>query len=416
VNVCKRCGKENQPHYRFCLTCGGELTREQVASRPTPSPFDPAAQAAMRQAPSAMPAPAPAPPPGPRTPTPAAGIPVAPLGAAAKSGATSSQQVVLGGPARPGAGPAPAPVVPMPSSAGADLEWAWDAARAASTEPEPQAAIAPPPAAPAPATSDAGAATPCPSCGTPVQAGFRFCGACGARTELPAAPAAGGGRTMFMGQPHAPIAPQPRGKLVLIRPDGTEGGTLPLAEGETLIGRGVGAMFDGDAYLSPRHAQFVLNAAGLVVRDLHSLNGVFTKLGEEEEVTSGTIFRIGQELLRFDAIQPPLPLEDGTEVMGSPNPGFWGRLVVIVGRDVDGSAFPLFGDAVVLGRERGDILFPEDGYVSGTHARISYRDGCVYLADLGSSNGTFLRALGERPVQSGAFLLMGQQLFKVTYT
>jgi hypothetical protein len=430
VNVCKRCGKENQPHYRFCLTCGGELTREQVVSRATPSPFDPAAQAAMRQAPSAMPAPAPAPPPGPRTPTPAAGVPVLPLGTP-KSG--SSQQVVLGGPARPATGP----VVPPPSPIGNELEWAWDAARPATTQmetqpaPAPPAPVAPAPVAPAPVapappapvvTADMAPVgsdpTPCPSCGHLVQAGFRFCGACGARIE-PGAPApapASGGRTMFMAQGHAPVAPQPRGKLVLIRPDGTEGGTLALNEGETLVGRGLGAMFDGDAYLSPRHAQFVLNAAGLVVRDLHSLNGVFLKLGDEEEVGSGTIFRIGQELLRFDSIQPPMPIEDGTEVMGSPNPGFWGRLVVIVGRDVDGSAFPLFGDAVVLGRERGDILFPEDGYVSGTHARLSFRDGRVYLADLGSSNGTFLRALGERPVPSGAFLLMGQQLFKVTYT
>jgi hypothetical protein len=412
VNVCKRCGKENQPHYRFCLTCGGELTREQVVSRPTPSPFDPAAQAALRQAPSAMPAPPPPPPSGPRTPTPAAGVPVAPLGSPGKSG-TAAQQVVLGGPARPAAAPEPAPVVPAPAPMGNELEWAWETARSAA-EPEPAAAPAPEPAM-APVEAAAGAeATPCPSCGHPVQAGFRFCGACGARME-PAAPAPSGGRTMFLGQREAPVAPLPRGKLVLIRPDGTEGGTLPLAEGETLVGRGLGAMFDGDAYLSPRHAQFVLNAAGLVVRDLHSLNGVFLKLGDEEEVGSGTIFRIGQELLRFDAIQPPSPLEDGTEVMGSPNPGFWGRLVVIVGRDVDGSAFPLFGDAVVLGRERGDILFPEDGYVSGTHARITFRDGRVYLADLGSSNGTFLRALGERPVPSGSFLLMGQQLFKVTY-
>jgi pSer/pThr/pTyr-binding forkhead associated (FHA) protein len=111
-----------------------------------------------------------------------------------------------------------------------------------------------------------------------------------------------------------------------------------------------------------------------------------------------------------------VPQEDGTEVMGSPNPGFWGRLVVIVGRDADGSAFPLFGDAVVLGRERGDILFPEDGYVSGTHARLAFRDGRFYLADLGSSNGTFVKVHGERSIPTGSFLLMGQQLFKVSFT
>jgi pSer/pThr/pTyr-binding forkhead associated (FHA) protein len=221
---------------------------------------------------------------------------------------------------------------------------------------------------------------------------------------------------MFGAVAVAPVpAPAPRGRLILIRPDGSEGGTHSLQDGENLMGRGQGSLFDADAYLSPRHAEFTIGGNGLVVRDLRSLNGVFLRIAGEEALESGDIFRIGQELLRFEIISPPQPLEDGTEVMGTPNPGFWGRLSVIVGRDVDGSAFPLFGEAIVLGRERGDILFPEDGYVSGTHARISLRDGQVFLADLGSSNGTFLRLRHERSVASGSFVLMGQQLFRLEY-
>jgi pSer/pThr/pTyr-binding forkhead associated (FHA) protein len=162
-----------------------------------------------------------------------------------------------------------------------------------------------------------------------------------------------------------------------------------LNDGENLIGRGTGPLFDADGYLSPRHAELVLNAAGLVVRDAGSLNGVFIKLAQEEQLRDGDIFRIGQELLRFDEIPAPAPLDDGTDLMGSPNPGYWGRLALVVGRNQDGSAFPLFGDAVLLGRERGDILFAEDGYVSGQHARVSQRDGQFWLADLGSSNGTW---------------------------
>jgi pSer/pThr/pTyr-binding forkhead associated (FHA) protein len=215
--------------------------------------------------------------------------------------------------------------------------------------------------------------------------------------------------------PAPTAATAPRGRLVLIRPDGTEGGTHPVHDGETLIGRGQGTLFEADAYLSPRHAEFTATANGLVVRDLRSLNGVFLKISGDEALESGDIFRLGQELLRFEVISPPQPLEDGTEIMGTPNPGFWGRLSVIVGRDVDGSAFPLFGDAIVLGRERGDILFPEDGYVSGAHARVELRDGRIYLADLNSSNGTFVRVRGERAVKPGAAILMGQQLFRISY-
>ena len=60
-----------------------------------------------------------------------------------------------------------------------------------------------------------------------------------------------------------------------------------------------------------------------------SLNGVFVKLHDEEELLDGDVFRIGQELLRYDEIPGPVPLDDGTDVMGSPNPGYWGRLALI---------------------------------------------------------------------------------------
>ncbi len=246
----------------------------------------------------------------------------------------------------------------------------------------------------------------CPSCGNVVPAEFAFCGNCGTRLDAskpnvaPRASASSGTAS---------------GRLILIRPDGTEGGVHPLHEGENVIGRGLGALFDADGYLSPRHAELVLNAAGVVVRDTGSLNGVYVKLTDEEQLVDGDVFRIGQELLRFDEIPPPVPLDDGTDIMGSPNPGYWGRLALIVGKDQDGSAFPLFGESVTLGRERGDILFPEDGYVSGQHARVSMRDGSFWLADLNSSNGTFMRVRGERAVKNGAAILMGQQLFRISY-
>ena len=255
------------------------------------------------------------------------------------------------------------------------------------------------------------AARMCPTCGHAVPTEFAFCGNCGSRVDgasgkLAAAPSPSTAASSS-GAAH--------GRLILIRPDGTEGGVHPLVDGENVIGRGLGSLFDADGYLSPRHAEIVLNAAGVVVRDTGSLNGVYVKLTDAEELVDGDIFRIGQELLRFDEIAPPVPLDDGTDVMGSPNPGYWGRLALIVGRDQDGSAFPLFGDAVTLGRERGDILFPEDGYVSGQHARVSLRDGRVYLEDLNSSNGTFVRVRGERAVGPGAAILMGQQLFRISY-
>ncbi len=434
--TCTRCGKENQDHYKFCLGCGNEIkSAPKVEPKPVPRdalpletartvlPPEPARSgySAMANTPPPTTSPGVAAKgrggipwndspkmPAARTPSPAA---------MALGGAPTPPPVAMAAPVR---------AAPETTATGAPLPL-WTQSRPAAgtaavhgqighvgSQSVGQAAGAGSAAAAVVPASAAGSA--CPNCGRAISPGFAFCGACGTRiTPAPgnSSPGPGAQRTMYMSAPVPAVVP--RGRILLIRPDGTEGGAHPLHDGENLIGRGQGSLFEGDLYLSPRHAEFVLGSEGLTVRDLGSLNGVFVKIEAEEMLESGDVMRVGQELLRFEIISPPAPLEDGTEVAGTPNPGFWGRLSVIVGRDVDGSAFPLFGDAIVMGRERGDILFPEDGYVSGTHARISLRDGRVYLVDVGSSNGTFLRVRGERKVAAGSFILMGQQLFRVEY-
>ena len=42
--------------------------------------------------------------------------------------------------------------------------------------------------------------------------------------------------------------------MTLIRPDGTEGGTHDLRQGENKLGRNFGPVFENDGYLSPIHA------------------------------------------------------------------------------------------------------------------------------------------------------------------
>jgi pSer/pThr/pTyr-binding forkhead associated (FHA) protein len=276
--------------------------------------------------------------------------------------------------------------------------------------------MGPPPGVPAPQfgapqSAPVAAAGPkrCPQCGTDVPPAFRFCGACGFRMDEVSSAAP-------MPQPPAPMPvapPQPRATLTLIRPDGSEGGVFELKQGNNTIGRTFAPIFENDGYLSPTHAEVTVGAASGLVKDLGSLNGVFVKMTEEEEIRPGQVFRIGQELLRFDLVTPPEPMPDGTEVMGSPNPGYWGKVTVIIGKDVDGSAYPLLGESVTIGRERGEINFPDDGYVSGLHAKVTTRDGRVYLQDLGSSNGTFYKIASERALRNESFVLLGQQLFRL---
>jgi pSer/pThr/pTyr-binding forkhead associated (FHA) protein len=406
VILCTKCGKENQDHYKFCLGCGSELVRAAAAAPR-------AAAGGAAPAPVAAPAPSAAPirsgpaPTGPMTAAQRGAPQAAAVAAAAAAPAPMAAPAPLAPPARVGtgalsagarSGPAPAPAPARARATGASAAAA------------PMAAPAPVAAAPRPA----GGATPCPNCGTMVPEGFIFCGACGTKI----AEAASVPRTMFMGG-SAAAAPEPAGRLIAINPDGSEGQAFPLGAGESNIGRDSGPAFQHDPFLSPLHAVFSLTARGLTVTDADSLNGVFLKITTETELKHDDLFRIGQELILFQVIADAAPLiaqaKDGTLVIGSPDPGYWGRIVLITGRERVGNAFPLSEDAVVLGRERADILFPEDGFVSGTHARLSTRDGRFYLTDLGSSNGTYIRILAPTPLRPDDHILMGQQLYRVDY-
>jgi pSer/pThr/pTyr-binding forkhead associated (FHA) protein len=207
--------------------------------------------------------------------------------------------------------------------------------------------------------------------------------------------------------------------LTALRADGSEAGSHRLPEGPQItVGRDTGSIFAGDSYLSPRHASFIRRGSQLLVKDEGSLNGIYVKLkpNEPQLLEFGDVFRIGQEIVRFEELKGPARSNDGVERFGSPARGYIGRLALVIGRDTTGNAFPIPERGVHCGRERGDILFSEDGYVSGLHCKVAKaQDGRVYLTDVGSSNGTFVRLRNERPLGPGDILLMGQQLFRVDY-
>ncbi len=361
--TCPKCSKDNQDHYKFCLGCGAELPRDAA-----PKPFSPRT-----------------PPHGVRTSQSAAHAATGLAGTVAVPTAPVASTVPVAPAAPPPRAAAPAPVAaaPMPAS--------------------PMAATA---AAPAPA----GAPVVCPQCSHVNTTSNLFCGSCGFRLGSSAPRAA---------PPAAAPAPDPGlGSITLtaLRADGSEAGTYRLAGGNGTVGRETGGIFAGDSYLSPRHATFRMASPGrALVRDESSLNGVYKKLGRDVpvELRPNEVFRIGQEIIKFEplVLQPPAP--DGVERLGAPSKGYVGRIALVIGRDETGNAFPIPEGGVHLGRERGDILFPEDGYVSGLHCRLTWDGQRLFLTDLGSSNGSFVRIAGESEIRSGDVLLMGQQLFRI---
>ena len=280
--------------------------------------------------------------------------------------------------------------------------------------------LAPPAVAVEPEPVPLPSGVPCPNCGADVPENFRFCHVCGHDLQSDGAPQSKPPQSNgapVVAPAAAPVAGATWARLILIRPDGSEGEAFQLGEGATLIGRSAGSVFANDAYLSPEHAEFRFEGEQLVVKDTESLNGVYIRIDPEVpiELFDGSVFRVGQEIVRYEAPTAPETAADGTQLMGSPHNGHLGRICLVTGRESSGNCFPIPPQGIHLGRERGDVVFPEDGYVSGLHCRVHAEMGHVFLTDVGSSNGTFVRVRGESFVPSGTFVLMGQQLFRAEY-
>ena len=215
-------------------------------------------------------------------------------------------------------------------------------------------------------------------------------------------------------------APASEPSLVFVQPNGQPGDSVPLRAGVNVLGRNQGIeAFDRDPYVAPEHLELHVDGATALVIDSGSPNGVFLRLTEPVRLQHGDELRVGKERLRYVALdeeEPRLRSPKGVHVLGSPRGSAWGRLLRITGAERIGEAYLLQQREHVLARERGDILFPYDHYVSGRHARIFREEGVTWFEDLNSSNGSFLRIRERAPLTHGSLLLIGAQPFRLQLT
>jgi pSer/pThr/pTyr-binding forkhead associated (FHA) protein len=88
------------------------------------------------------------------------------------------------------------------------------------------------------------------------------------------------------------------------------------------------------------------------------------------------------------------------------------KLILIRGEGVEGLSYQLNAEQHIVGRN-GQLVFPDDPYVSPRHANLFYRNGKLVVRDEGSLNGVFLRVRGTVDVSAGDFFLAGEQLFRI---
>lgn len=220
-------------------------------------------------------------------------------------------------------------------------------------------------------------------------------------------------------QPQAPARPVLR--LVLVGRDGQEGESFPVPTQGIEIGRTAGIAFPSDPFVSPQHARITPIEGGVHLADLGSRNGVYLRLSDPAAVYPGDFFLLGNQLLRLDRLEAAWqerPL-DGHDVRGFGTPAKppWAMLTRICVGEIEDDRYHLRGQEITIGREQGEIVFPNDGFLSRAHARVrmEIHDNAmtVVLEDLDSANGTYLRIRGAVNVPYGGMFRVGDQIFRL---
>jgi pSer/pThr/pTyr-binding forkhead associated (FHA) protein/RNA polymerase subunit RPABC4/transcription elongation factor Spt4 len=247
----------------------------------------------------------------------------------------------------------------------------------------------------------------CRSCSSGVPTGHKFCGRCGTAVPIEILNA----QTLFFGDMQNPA----KAKLILIRGEGMDGLSFHLKAEQHVVGRNGQLVFPDDPFVSPKHANFFYRDGKLVVRDEGSLNGVYIRVRGTVDIAAGDTFLAGEQLFKLD----PMPRAadgqdpDGTYFYSSPKHPSPFRLMQILQGGAVGMTVCARGTSLQIGREGGDLNFPMDLYMSGSHCRIEEHSGKFTLTDLNSRNGTYVRIKAERDLAHGDYLFIGRKLLRV---
>jgi pSer/pThr/pTyr-binding forkhead associated (FHA) protein len=114
---------------------------------------------------------------------------------------------------------------------------------------------------------------------------------------------------------------------------------------------------------------------------------------------------------RCGAAVPPEVVSARTQFFGQLQAPGKAKLILIRGEGVEGLSYQLNAEQHIVGRN-GQLVFPDDPYVSPRHANLFYRNGSLVVRDEGSENGVYVRVRGSLEIVSGDRFLAGEQLFR----
>ncbi len=201
--------------------------------------------------------------------------------------------------------------------------------------------------------------------------------------------------------------------------DGSLGQQYPLDHPGVIAGQKGEILLSDDPLVAPQHARLTQLGDGVYVEDLGSPRGVYLWLREPHRLKDGDTFQIGQQRLRFVAHGSDVSFlrkasPDRTMAFfANPAAAQLASLVKLNSKDEETDHYELRGPKTSFGRSKGTYTFPDDPYLSATHAQIELHESHYFLEDLGSRNGTFARIRKRALARDGDTLMIGKQLLRV---
>jgi pSer/pThr/pTyr-binding forkhead associated (FHA) protein len=222
-------------------------------------------------------------------------------------------------------------------------------------------------------------------------------------------------------QPLSPLFQKGAATLTLLAGKAPLGLSFSLTPGQPArVGRGdVEIPLVEDDELSPVHAVFEQRPSGLVVVDQGSVNGVYVRVRDPRPIASGDWLRVGSQYFRLENVVPQetFPTPDGTLIYTSPRRRGSFRLLQILREGYAGLSATSSTDELTIGGEGASIPFTADAHLSSQHARVVRApDGQLFVHDLGSSNGTWLRVRNEAALADGDQVMVGNEVLRVSIT
>jgi len=172
-----------------------------------------------------------------------------------------------------------------------------------------------------------------------------------------------------------------------------------VVNGVTTIGHGAADLsFPDDTMLSPNHASVSEGPEGFSLRDDGSDTGTFLRLraGKPMPLAQNDLLRLGRQLLLLNE-------EEGDFFFLH-----YDHAGVFVQR------YALSEKTLLIGRKAPDItLEAQDRILSRRHLAVSVRKGKVFVKDLKSLNGTYLRVRDAIAIEHDDIFRVGQQIFRL---